>query len=204
MGTTHIDLYWAHRDDRATPLLETVAAFGELAASGVIGRVGLSNYALWRVERARNLAAGLDIAVPSALQLRYSYLQPRPMVRDHAHDHRFGWITDEILDYATTGGSPIDLWAYSPLMSGTYERSDRAPQEAFDHPGTARRMAALTAVAADLGVSRSAVVISWLTGGDPAIRPIIGASTTAQLATAIQGAQLTLGADVRAQLDEPW
>ena len=61
------------------------------------------------MERARNLAAYLDVAKPTALQLRYSYLQPRPLVRDRANDHRFGWITDEILDYAETGGAPIDL-----------------------------------------------------------------------------------------------
>lgn len=52
-----------------------------------------------------------------------------------------------------------------PLMSGAYERMDRAPQEAFDHPGTARRLAALTGVGAELGMSRSAIVIWWLSGG---------------------------------------
>lgn len=150
MGIDHIDLYWAHRDDRSTSLQETVAAFDELAAAGIIGQVGLSNYALWRVERARNLADELNVVKPTALQLRYSYLQPRPLVRDHAHGHRFGWMTDEILDYAETGGDTIDLWAYSPLMSGAYERTDRSPQEAFDHSGTARRLAALTKVAAQL------------------------------------------------------
>jgi len=203
MGTDRVELYWAHRDDRATDLEETLGAFGELAARGVIGSVGLSNYALWRVERARNVATGLGSAVPTALQLRYSYLQPRPLVRDHAHDHRFGWITDEILDYAKTG-APVDLWAYSPLMSGAYERVDRAPHEAFDHPGTVRRLAALTSVAAELRVSRSAVVVSWLTGGDPSVRPIIGVSTPSQLATALEGARLTLDATTRATLDDPW
>lgn len=203
MGIDHIDLYWAHRDDRATRLEETVTAFGELAARGAIGRVGFSNYALWRVERARNLAASLGSALPTALQLRYSYLQPRPMVRDRAHDHRFGWVTDEVLDYAKTA-APVDLWAYSPLMSGSYDRADRASQEAFDHPGTVRRLAALTSAAAELGVSRSAVVLSWLTGGDPSVRPIIGASTPEQLTTALGGARLTMDANLRAHLDEPW
>jgi aryl-alcohol dehydrogenase-like predicted oxidoreductase len=204
MGIDYIDLYWAHRDDRTTDLAGTVATFGALAADGVIGQVGLSNYALWRVERARTLATDLAVVPPTALQLRYSYLQPRPLVRDHAHDHRFGWITDEILDFAETGGAPIDLWAYSPLMSGAYERADRAPQEAFDHPGTVRRLAALTSVADQLGADRSAVVIAWLAGGHPAVRPIIGASSPAQLRTALAGARLVLDDDVRKQLDEPW
>ncbi|HEU4948537.1 MAG TPA: aldo/keto reductase [Kribbella sp.] len=203
LGIDHIDLYFAHRDDLQTPLEETVAAFGKHVAAGNLGRIGLSNYALWRVERARGLALAQGVTGPSALQLRYSYLQPRPFVRNNAHDHRFGWITDEVLDYAASNPG-WELWAYSPLMSGGYEREDRPIQEAFDHPGTARRLEVLGKVAAELGVSRSEVVIAWLAGGSPAVRPIVGMSTPEYLATAMAGAHLVLPDEIRAELDHPW
>lgn len=203
LGIDHIDLYFAHRDDLETPLEETVAAFGKHAAAGTIGRVGLSNYALWRVERMRGLAEQQGVEAPTALQLRYSYLQPRPLVRDNAHDHRFGWITDDVLDYADRNPEQ-QLFAYSPLMSGGYEREDRPIHEAFAHPGTTRRLEALTKVAAELGVTRSEAVIAWLTGGSPAVTPIIGISTPAYLTTALAGANLTLPQDLRALLDEAW
>ena len=203
LGIDHIDLYWAHRDDLGTPLEETVAAFGKHAKAGTIGRIGLSNYALWRVERARGLALHQGVQGPTALQMRYSYLQPRPFVRDHAHDHRFGWITDEMLDYADRNPEQ-DLWAYSPLMSGGYEREDRPIHEAFDHPGTTRRLEVLAKVAAELGVSRSEVVIAWLTGGTPSVLPIVGMSTPHYLQTALSGARLTLPEELRAELDQPW
>jgi aryl-alcohol dehydrogenase-like predicted oxidoreductase len=204
LGVDHIDLYWAHRDDRSTPLEETAAAFGKHAAAGTIGRIGLSNYALWRYERMRGLAAELGVMGPSALQLRYSYLQPRPLVRDHTHDHRFGWITDEILDYAATNPGQ-QLFAYSPLMSGAYEnRPDRPIPEAFTHPGTTRRLEALTAVATDLNVTPSEAVIAWLTTGTPAITPIVGISTPTYLRTALHGANLQLSPEHRAQLDDVW
>ncbi|ADB29378.1 aldo/keto reductase [Kribbella flavida DSM 17836] len=203
MGVDHIDLYWAHRDDLQTPLEETVAAFGKHAAAGTIGRIGLSNYALWRVERARAIAERLGVTGPTALQMRYTYLQPRPFVRDHAHDHRFGWITDEMLDYAEQNPEQ-DLFAYSSLMSGGYERPDRPFHEAFDHPGSTRRLQALTEAAESLGVTRSEVVIAWLTGGSPSIIPIVGASTSAQLTTALTAARLTLPTTLRTELDEPW
>ncbi|WP_350279724.1 aldo/keto reductase [Kribbella sp. HUAS MG21] len=204
LGVDHIDLYWAHRDDRSTPLEETVAAFGKHAAAGTIGRLGLSNYALWRVERMRGLAAELGVMGPSALQLRYSYLQPRPLVRDHAHDHRFGWITDEVLDYAQHNPEQ-QLFAYSPLMSGAYEnRPDRPVHEAFDHPGTTRRLQVLTDLATELGTTRSELVLAWLTGGSPAITPIVGASTPQYLTTALTGTQLDLTPEQREQLDEVW
>jgi aryl-alcohol dehydrogenase-like predicted oxidoreductase len=204
LGVDHIDLYWAHRDDRSTPLEETVAAFGKHAAAGTIGRLGLSNYALWRVERMRGLAAELGVMGPSALQLRYSYLQPRPFVRDHIHDHRFGWITDEVLDYAENNPEQ-QLFAYSPLMSGAYEnRADRPIDPAFDHPGTTRRLEVLTTLAESLDTTRSAVVLAWLAGGTPAITPIVGASTPAYLTTALTGARLELSPDHRHQLNEVW
>ncbi|GAB3815228.1 aldo/keto reductase [Kribbella italica] len=203
MGIDHVDLYLAHRDDLQTPLEETVAAFGKHAAAGTIGRVGLSNYALWRVERARGIAERLGVTGPTALQLRYSYLQPRPFVRNHIHDHRFGWITDEFLDYADQNPSQ-ELFAYTPLMSGSYERPDRPFDEAFDHPGTTRRLAALTQAATTLGVTRSEAVLAWLTGGSPAVTPVVGVSTPDQLTHALSGARLTLPTDVRAALDEAW
>jgi aryl-alcohol dehydrogenase-like predicted oxidoreductase len=204
LQTDHIDLYWAHRDDLNTPLDETVAAFGKhAAAAGTIGRIGLSNYAPWRVERARGLALQQGVTGPTALQLRYSYLQPRPFVRDQAHDHRFGWITDEVLDYADRN-SEQDLFAYSPLMSGGFEREDRPIHQAFDHPGTTRRLEALAKAAADLGVTRSEVVLAWLIGGTPSIIPIVGMSTPKYLTTALAGARLTLPPEIRTHLDHAW
>lgn len=151
----------------------------------------------------RGLALAQGVEGPTALQLRYSYLQPRPFVRDHTHDHRFGWITDEVLDYADRNPEQ-QLFAYSPLMSGGYEREDRPIHEAFDHPGTTRRLETLTKVADELGVTRSEVVIAWLTGGSPAITPIIGISTPTYLQTALTGAHLTLPTHHRTLLDEAW
>ena len=64
--------------------------------------------------------------------------------------------------------------------------------------------AGVTDIAADLGVSRSEVVIAWLTSGTPAITPIIGVSTPTYLETALKGANLELTPEQRAQLDKVW
>src|SRR3954454_9855620 len=61
LGVDAIDLYWAHGEDRSTDLEETVAAFGELVAGGVVRRLGVSNHPTWRVERARAIAAALGV-----------------------------------------------------------------------------------------------------------------------------------------------
>jgi len=203
LGLDRVDMYWAHRDDRAPELDETVSAFGALVTDGLVDRWGYSNTAIWRVERARSLALAAGTAAPTGLQLRYSYLQPRPMVRDNDHDHRFGWITDDTLDYVETNPE-FTLWAYSPLMSGAYDRPDRAISAAFEHPGTRRRRAALDHAAGQLGTTRSEIVVAWMTGGTPPITPIIGVSSVEQLDVALRGASLELPVQIRSDLDAQW
>ena len=198
MGIEHLDLFWTHRDDRAVDQAETVAALGKLVADGTVGRIGHSNTALWRTERARGIAADQGVAGPSALQLRYSYLQPRPMW--HEGPHRFGVLTDETLDF-TVENPDVMLWAYSPLMTGAYERADRPIPEGYHHPGTERRLEALAAASAELGASRSEVVVSWLAGGTPRVMPITGASSIEQLDVSLAGARRRLPDELRAALD---
>jgi aryl-alcohol dehydrogenase-like predicted oxidoreductase len=198
LGTNHVELYWAHVEDRSVPVEETIGAFGSLVSDGVVGRVGCSNWPTWRVEQARAAARSSGWPGLTALQLLHSYVQPRPAAPVSFQSQRFGWVSDETLDYA--GSNDVDIWAYSPLLKGAYTHPDRF-EEAYDHPGTTRRLAALDSVAAELGATRNQVVLGWLIGGSPAITPIIGVSTVAQLDEAMAGARLTLSDDQRRRLD---
>ncbi len=172
LGIDHVDLFWTHMEDRSVPLEETAGALAGLVADGLTTRVGVSNHPTWRVERARALGAPY-----SALQLRYSYLTPRPWTSVEGVNHRFAWVTDETLDYVASEG--LDLWAYTPLISGSYVRPERPFPEAYDHPDTTRRLAALARVADGLGATRNQVVLAWLLANG--VSPIIGPSTVAQL-----------------------
>ncbi|WP_250038357.1 aldo/keto reductase [Paractinoplanes maris] len=195
LGTGHVDMYWAHVEDRSVPLAETVGAFGELAAEGLTARLGASNTPAWRVEQARALATG---PAWTALQLRHSYLQPRPGAPLESWAHR--QVFPETLDYART--CDLDLWAYSALLNGGYGRADRPLEEAYDHPGTDRRLAALTEVSRELGATRNQVVLAWLLAGDPPVFPLVGASTPPRLDEVMAARDLKLTPDLRRRLDE--
>jgi aryl-alcohol dehydrogenase-like predicted oxidoreductase len=196
LGVDRVDLYWAHVEDRSVPLEQTVEVFGELVTNGLAGRIGASNHPAWRFERARQIAAARHRPPWTALQLRHSYVQPRPGATLVSTGHRL--TTAETLDYV--GDEPaVDLWAYSTLLSGGYVRADRPIEEAYDHPGTTRRLAALAEVAAELGVTRNQVVLAWLLGGDPAVWPIVGASTVERLDEVLD--VIKLDAPLRARLD---
>ncbi|MGI5162369.1 aldo/keto reductase [Microbispora sp. CA-102843] len=200
LRTDHVDLFWTHMEDRSVALEETGQALALLVESGTVARLGASNHPLWRVERARNIAQANGWPSYTALQLRHSYLSPRPGAHVPDQSHRFGWVTDETLDYVASHPE-LALWAYTPLLNGSYARDDRRLSEAYDHPGTSRRLAVLTEVAAELGVSRNQVVLAWLAGGVPSLTPIVGVSSAAQLEEALAGAALVLPTELRTRLD---
>ncbi|MBM2615054.1 aldo/keto reductase [Actinoplanes sp. LDG1-06] len=193
LGVDHVDMYWAHVEDRSVPLAETAGVFEEVRAAGLARRTGASNTPAWRVEQARGLGAGW-----SALQLRHSYAQPRPGAALESWSHR--QVFPETLDYvrATSG---LDLWAYSPLINGAYGRPDRPLEAAYDHPGTTRRLATLVETARSLGVTQNQVVLAWLLGGDPEVFPIVGASTPQRLDEVMAARDVKLDTAVRESLD---
>ncbi|MEV8508272.1 aldo/keto reductase [Actinoplanes sp. NPDC051475] len=197
LGVDRIDLYWAHIEDRSVALEETVGVFGELVERGAVSRLGASNHAVWRVERGRATAARQGVAGWSALQLRHSYLRPRPgaPLESSAHVH----VTEETLDFVR-GTDDLVLWAYTTLVNGAYARADRL-EEAYAHPGTTRRLAALDAVVAETGTTRHQVVLAWLLGGNPPVHPILGATTVERLDEAMDAAELKVDDSLRARLD---
>lgn len=196
LGTDRVELYWAHLPDVATPLEETVGAFDSVVADGSVARAGCSNYPVWQVERARQLSRDRGGAGFTAIQQHYTYLRPRPGVRPSGL--RFGAVTDEVLHYVECHPE-MALWAYTPLLSGSYTRGDKPLASGFDHPGTERRLAVLDEVAAEVGADRNALVLAWLAGAG--VVPVVGVSDVDQLAVAVAGVSLELSEEQRERLD---
>lgn len=198
LGTDRIDVYWAHIEDRSVPLEETLGAFAELAGAGKVREIGASNVAAWRLERARALSGANGWPAYTNVQLRHTYLRPRPGTRPAEGGHVL--VQDETIDYLRSE-SGITLWAYNTLMSGAYTRQDRPIPEIYDHPGTTRGLAVLREVAGELGVTVNQVVLAWLTGGDHPVVPIVGVSSLAQLEEALGAVDLKLDEELRTRLD---
>ena len=93
------------------------------------------------------------------------------------------------------------MWAYSPLIQGSYVRDDRPFPEPYDHPGTTRRLSALADVAGEIGASPAQVVLAWLVASTPSIRPILGVSSVDQLDDGLAAMDLHLSPEHLARLD---
>ncbi|MER6152104.1 aldo/keto reductase [Streptomyces hirsutus] len=200
LGTDRLDLLYAHIEDRAVPLRETVEGFAGLVAEGTVGLLGASNHAVWRVERARALAAAAGLPGYEVLQYQHSYLRPRAdLPEDLFPDGSLGHAGAELLTYLRAEPR-LALVAYSPLLKGAYARPERLPGD-YDHPGTPARLKVLHEVAQETGASASQVVLAWQLGHELPILPLAGVSSVAQLEENLAAVDLELSPEQRARLD---
>jgi len=80
LGIDHIDIYYLHKEDHATPLEETVRAIGDLIRAGKVRYFGVSNYRSWRVAEICNICDRLGIDRPVVSQPYYNAMNRMPEV----------------------------------------------------------------------------------------------------------------------------
>ena len=186
LQTDRLDIYYAHRDDLATPQEETMAAFHGLVKAGKVRLLGASNLPLWRIAQANTIADVNGWTRYQVIEQRYTYLRPR-------HGADFGpqiFLSEDVKSYARHHG--ITLVGYSVLLSGAYTRADRPLPAQFAGVDSDERIATLHAVAGELGASVNQVVVAWMRQSDPAVMPIIAGSRTEQLKENIGSLKLKL------------
>lgn len=116
LGTDHIDIYYLHKEDHATPLDETVRAMGDLIRAGKIRYFGVSNYRAWRLAEICNICDRLGIDRPVASQPYYNAMNRMPEVEHFPACAYYG----------------LGIVPYSPLargvLTGKY-KPDAAPDK---------------------------------------------------------------------------
>ncbi|MBC2900571.1 aldo/keto reductase [Streptomyces cupreus] len=201
LGVEKIDLLYAHIEDQRVPLQETVGGFAELVAEGTVGVLGVSNHAVWRVERARALAAAAGLPGYQVLQYQHSHLRPRfDVPSDLFPDGSLGHAGPELLGYLRAEPD-LTLVAYSPLLTGAYTRQDKPLPPDYDHPGTPARLKVLREVAQEADATVNQVVLAWQIGAELPVIPLAGASSVAQLEENLAAVDLELTAEQRGRLD---
>ncbi|MEV8098038.1 aldo/keto reductase [Kitasatospora sp. NPDC085879] len=196
LGTDRLDLLYGHVDDPATPLRETVDAFAGAVADGLAEQIGMSNQGVGRFARSRELARRAGLPSYVALQQRHTFLPPAP---DADFDYQVS-LDEPMLAYAADHPE-VTVLAYSALLNGAYTDPGKPLPAEYDHPGSARALAELHAVARETGATANQVVYAWLLGGSPAVLPLVGVSRLGQLDEALDAVDLDLTCDQRARLD---
>jgi aryl-alcohol dehydrogenase-like predicted oxidoreductase len=200
LGTDHVDLYYVHVDDRATPLEETLEALAGFVSAGKVRFLGWSNVRTWRLERIRGLCERNGWPLPVAVQQQHSYLRPKAGLASAS-------IVDaEQLDYLRENDDQT-LVAYSPIVKGVYDSAQKRDSHwmmaNYAGPDADARIAAVTEVAAEAGVTPNQLVLAWLMHQTaPRVLPLIGPRTPEQFEDALPALDVKLSDEQLTRLDE--
>lgn len=191
LGTDYIDLYYAHTDDPSTPMEETLEAFDRLVKKGKVRALGASNFDTWRLAEANITAQNKGYTPYTVMQQRMTYLNPK---WGFAPKYVFNEsVNRERMRFLCHKDMP--LVAYSCLCKGAYEDISRLPEE-YETGDRARKVLEM---AAQKGVTPSAIVVAWLTSlcrleGYPRIIPLFSARAE-HLAENLKGLDIALSDD---------
>ncbi|WP_040811500.1 aldo/keto reductase [Nocardia concava] len=198
LRTDHIDLYYAHHDDKEVPLAETLGAFDELVRAGKVRYLGASQYT------APRLAEALAISDREGLA-RYRVVQPQYNLMDRTV------YEGDLADLCVR--EKLAVLPYYGLamgfLTGKYRPGDTESTTASPRAAGARRylderglrvLTALDEVAAAHAVPVAAVALAWLRTQPAIAAPIASARTPDQLSALLASAELTLTPSEVAQL----
>ena len=196
LGVETIDLYYAHTDDRNTPLEETLAAFDRLVTGGMVRFVGASNFQPTRLVESLWTSKVNGWAPYCCIQQRYSYLRPRP----GAVFGRQVATNDDLMEFCRTHNFP--LLGYAPTLKGAVaSRPDKKLNERYAGEDSDARLALLNEVSRELGVSAVQLTLAWMRHHEATVIPLIGVSTVVQLHESLDALGLDLDAEIMERLN---
>ncbi|GES31514.1 aldo/keto reductase [Streptomyces angustmyceticus] len=197
LNTDYLDLYQVHRPDPATDIDETLSALSDLVRSGKVRAIGTSTFpaehlveAHWTAERRGHLrfrteqppysmlARGVESAVlPTAQRYGMGVLTWGPLSA--------GWLSGRALSASSRAG----------LESQKFDLS--VPENARK----AEAVGALSEVAAQAGLTLPHLATAFVRAHPAVTSVIIGPRTLDQLDSLLDGADVTLDADVLDRID---
>lgn len=188
LQTDYIDLYQSHKDDPATPLADTLGAFGRLIEQGKVRYIGASNYSGPRLREA------LETSERSGLP-RYETLQPHyNLVVREPYESDLAPVVDEF---------DLAVVPYFSLASGflTGKYRSEADFEGKARGGGAKKyfnaqglavLSALDEVAAQYNATPTQVALAWLLAQPHIAAPIASVTHPDHITDLVAAANLTL------------
>lgn len=197
LGIETIDLYYAHKDDPDTPLEETLRAFDALVRAGKVKAIGASNYSAPRLAEALDISAREGLAAYAALQPEY-HLMERGKYEGALQALCVERNVGVLPFYGLASGFLTGKYR-GPADVGKSVRGERMAHFMTDRGFAV--LAALDAVAAELGASPAQVALAWLATRPGVAAPIASATSAAQLEELLGVLTLGLSPDQIGRLD---
>ena len=191
LGTDHVDLYYAHKDDAGTPLEETLEAFDRLVRDGKVRAIGASNYSAERLAEALAVSERDGLAAFTVLQPEYNLM---------ARDSFEGPLQRLAIDRG------LGVLPYFGLASGFLTGKYRSPDDlgksvrgrGMDKYLTDRGfnvLGELDDIADEFDATPAQVALAWLAAQPGVTAPIASATRVEQLDELLGVFTLELGAE---------
>jgi len=202
LGTDYVDLYIIHRFDPNTPVEETIEALSDVVKAGKALYLGASSMAAWQfmkmlgLQRARSLAPFVSMQDYVNLIYREEEREMLPLCRNEG--------------IAVTPWSPLARGFLAGSRPKQGEKTVRGRSDALmDMLGMGNEQdyaiaERVNAVAERLDAKPAQVALAWVAGAPGVTAPIVGASKPHHIGDAIGALTLTLDAEARSYLEEPY
>jgi aryl-alcohol dehydrogenase-like predicted oxidoreductase len=195
MQLEHIDIYWLHAFDPATPIEETMRAMDTLVKDGLVRYAGVSNWAAWQIATSIGLSERLNLTRVEAHQAYYSIVG-----RD---------LEREGIPMLQSQGLGLVVWGplAGGLLSGKYRDNRRQGRRLrFDFPPVDlercdKLISAMEPIAATHRVTLAQTAIAWLLHQPSVDSVIVGATRDDQLIENIAAAEIAFSEPEREQLN---
>ena len=192
LGTDHIDLYYQHRVDPATPIEETIGALSDLVKEGKLRHIGLSEAAPDTIRRAYAVHPVTAVQSEYSLWTRDPESEVLPLLRKlgigfvaYSPLGR-GFLTGEIRSMSQLGAD--DFRSQNPRFAkGNFEQNLRIVDT-------------VEAVAKEASATPAQVALAWLLAQGDDIVPIPGTKRVARLEENAAAAGIKLTAEQLARL----
>lgn len=197
LRTDYVDLYYAHRDDKTTPLDEVISGYDALVKSGKARELGASNYTVERLGAVTKLADRMGMTPFTVLQPEFNLV---------SRGEYQGSLQALCVD------RDIAVLPYYGLAAGFLSGKFRKPE---DWAGSSRAssldkfagyggfdvLTVMDEVAAETGATLAQIALAWLNTQPGIVAPIVSATKPDQLTDLLGAARLELSAEQVARLD---
>ena len=198
LGIERIDLLYAHEDDEATPLAETMSAFDELVSEGLVAAIAASNYSASRLADALKASDAAGVARFGAFQPWFNLVD-----RDKFDDASMAICREADLGVAPYFALARGFLAGKYRPDGPTPATPRAAGIANDYLNERgwRVLDVVDQVAAVHGATPAQVSLAWLMMHPEVTAPIASATSPEQVAELAGAASISLSDNEFAALE---
>ena len=188
LKTDHIDLYQSHKDDKNTPLEETLSTYTDLIKQGKIRAIGASNYEATRLKEALEVSKKNNLAAYQTLQPEYNLYDREGYEKELEPvciENGIGVITY----YSLASGFLTGKYRSESDLSKS--QRGQGVKKYLNERGF-RILKALDEVAAAYNSTSASVALAWVIARPGITAPIASATSTKQLDAIIAATKLNL------------